>query len=248
MPGIHKTAVIGNDCIIDSSAYVGANCVLGNNVKLGKNVRIDPGCLISDDVTIGSDTHLFSGVTLYHKVTIGERCRLHSGVVIGSDGFGNANDKGRWCKIYQLGSTIIGNDVEIGANTAIDRGAIGNTVIEDGVKLDNLIQIGHNVRIGAHTAIAGCTGIAGSTEIGKHCMIGGAVGIAGHLKITDGVILAGKSAVGQSITKPGLYASGFPVISARDWWRVVLRVTHIEDLVKRIRELEKNINERNKSQ
>jgi UDP-3-O-[3-hydroxymyristoyl] glucosamine N-acyltransferase len=245
--GIHHTAIIGKNCDIEATVSIAAYCVIGDNVKLGKNVRLDAACVLSNDVVIGDNTHLCPGVKIYHKVTIGQGCLLHSGAVVGSDGFGNANDKGRWCKIYQLGAVTIGNDVEIGANTTIDRGALGNTILEDGVRLDNLVQIGHNVRIGAHTAIAGCTGIAGSTDIGRHCMIGGAVGIAGHIKIADRVILTGKSAVGQSITKSGIYASGFPATEHREWWRIVMRIFRIDEIVKRLKALEDIINERNKA-
>ena len=240
-PGIHETAIIGEDCEIGSDVAIGPYSVIGNRVKIGDNVRIDAGSVVSDDVIIGEKTRLYPRVVLYHKVKVGKRSLLHSGVVVGSDGFGNANEKGVWHKIYQLGTTIIGNDVEIGANTTIDRGAIGDTVIEDGVKLDNQIQIGHNVHIGAHTAIAGCVGIAGSTKIGRHCMIGGHVGIVGHIEITDGVIITGKSAIGKSITKPGMYSSGIPAMSHRAWGRVLVRMTQLEKIVNRLNALEKKV-------
>ncbi|MEI8054854.1 MAG: UDP-3-O-(3-hydroxymyristoyl)glucosamine N-acyltransferase [bacterium] len=209
LPGIHPTAIIGKNCEIEASASIGPYCVIGQGVVIGEKTR------------------LYANVVLYHKVKIGKRCLLHSGVVVGSDGFGNANEKGVWHKIHQLGTVIIGNDVEIGANTTIDRGAIGDTVIGDGVKLDNQIQIGHNVHIGAHTAIAGCTGIAGSTKIGRYCMIGGGVGITGHIEITDGVIISGKSAVGKSITKPGMYASSIPAMPFRTWGRILVRLAQL---------------------
>lgn len=238
-PGVHATAIVGEDCKIGSGVSIGPHCVIGQRVNIGKNVQIAPGCIISDDVVIDEKTKLYANVVLYHKVKIGKNCILHSGTVIGSDGFGNANEKGKWHKIYQLGSVIIGNDVEIGANTTIDRGAIENTIIEDGVKLDNQIQIGHNVHIGAHTAIAGCVGIAGSTSIGSYCMIGGGVGITGHIEITDGVIISGKSAVGNSITKPGMYASSIPAMPYRIWGRVLVRLAQLEDIVRRLNILEK---------
>lgn len=238
-PGIHQTVITGRDFEIGSNASIGPYCVIGNRVKIGANTRIEAGCIIGDDVVIGEKTRLCARVTLYHKVRIGKGVLLHSGVVIGSDGFGNANEKGIWHKIYQLGTVVIGNDVEIGANTTIDRGAIEDTIIEDGVKLDNQIQIGHNVHIGAHTAIAGCVGIAGSTKIGRYCMIGGGVGINGHIEITDGVIITGRSAVGKSITKPGVYSSGIPAMPQRVWGRVLVRLAQLEDLVRRLNAVEK---------
>ena len=239
--GIHQTVVLGEDCEIGLGVSIGPYCVIGNRVKIGVNTRIEAGCVIGDDVEIGEQSRLCAKVVLYHKTKIGKGALLHSGVVIGSDGFGNANEKGIWRKIYQLGTVIIGNDVEIGANTTIDRGAIGDTIIDDGVKLDNQIQIGHNVHIGAHTAIAGCVGIAGSTKIGRYCMIGGGVGINGHIEITDGVIITGKSAVGKSITKPGVYSSGIPAMPQLSWGRVLVRLAQLEDLVRRLNAVEKKI-------
>ena len=237
--GIHKTAIIGESCNIGPEVSIGPHCVIGDRVEIGANSQIAAGCSIGDDVMIGEKVRLYSNVVLYHKVKIGNQVLVHSGAVIGSDGFGNANERGIWHKIYQLGTVIIGNNVEIGANTTIDRGAIDNTVIEDGVKLDNQIQIGHNVHIGAHTAIAGCVGIAGSTKIGKYCMIGGGVGITGHIEITDGVVISGKSAIGKSITKPGMYASSIPAMPYRIWGRVLVRLSQLEDIVRRLNILEK---------
>lgn len=239
VPGIHPSAIIGKECEIDPSVSIAAHCVIGDKVKLGKNVQIGAGCVVSDESIIDENSKLFPRVVLYHKVSLGKRVIVHSGAIIGSDGFGNANERGIWHKIYQLGKVIIGNDVEIGANTTIDRGAIEDTIIEDGVRLDNQIQIGHNVRIGAHTAIAGCVGIAGSAKIGRHCMIGGGVGINGHIEITDGVIVTGMSSVGQSITTPGVYSCSLYAMPQRNWWRIFARLTHIEDLVRRVTALEK---------
>lgn len=239
MPGIHSTALIGDDCKIGDGVSIGPYCVIGNSVIISKGTRIDAGCVIGDDVIIGENTRLYANVVLYYKVKIGNYSLVHSGVVIGSDGFGNANEKGVWHKIYQLGAVVIGDNVEIGANTTIDRGAIEDTIIEDGVKLDNQIQIGHNVCIGANTAIAGCVGIAGSTKIGRHCMIGGGVGINGHIEITDGVIITGKSAIAKSITKPGVYSSGLPAMPHRDWGRILVRLGQLEDIVRRLNVVEK---------
>ncbi len=241
-PGIHRTALIGEGCNIDDSASIGPYCVIGRKVTIGKHVKIEAGCNIGDEVEIGENTRLCARVTLYHKVRLGKRVLLHSGSVIGSDGFGNANERGIWHKIYQLGRVIIGNDVEIGANTSIDRGAIDDTIIEDGVKIDNQVQIGHNVYIGAHTAIAGCVGIAGSTKIGRHCMIGGGVGISGHIEIADRVIITGMTSVGKSITTPGgIYASAITAVPHRAWWRILARIMSLEKLTNRIKALEKKL-------
>jgi UDP-3-O-[3-hydroxymyristoyl] glucosamine N-acyltransferase len=239
--GIHATVIVGKDCKIDNTANIGPYSVLGDAVKIAEHVEIGPGCVIGDHVEIGSETQLRSRITLYNSVKIGERVLIHSGAVIGADGFGMANDKGKWQKIYQLGSVVIGNDVEIGANTTIDRGALDNTIIEDGVKLDNQIQVGHNVQIGAYTAIAGCVGIAGSTIIGKHCMIGGGVGISDHIKIADGSVIAGRSNVAKSIEKPDIYASIIPAMPRRIWWRILTRIMQLDDFAKRLQKLEKHL-------
>jgi UDP-3-O-[3-hydroxymyristoyl] glucosamine N-acyltransferase len=179
-------------------------------------------------------------VTVCRGVVIGARTIVQPGAVIGADGFGYANDRGEWIKVPQIGTVRIGADVEIGANTTIDRGAIGDTVLEDGVKLDNQIQIGHNVRIGAHTAMAACVGVAGSVTIGKRCMLGGAVGVVGHLTICDDVMVTGYSMVATSITQPGVYSSGIPAEPVRDWRRVVGRLKRIELLNDRVRRLERD--------
>lgn len=240
--GTHETTIIGKCCIIDGSAAIGPYCTIGESVRIGKNVQIHGGCRLGKNSIISSDTILYPNVTLYHNVRIGERCIIHSGAVIGSDGFGNVNHNGVWHKIYQLGSVVIGNDVEIGANTTLDRGALEDTIIEDGVKLDNQIQVAHNVQIGAHTAIAGCVGIAGSTKIGKHCMIGGGVGVSGHIDLCDGTILTARSAVHKSIDKPGIYAGAIPAMEHRAWWRILKRLLQLDDLFHRVNKLEKEKN------
>jgi len=239
--GIHSSVTVGENTQISSKANIGPQCVIGDNVIIGPGTTIHPGCTIGNDTSIGSDCVLWANVAVYHGVCIGDRVIAHSGVVIGSDGFGMVNDKGVWYKIPQIGGVIIGDDVEIGANTCIDRGALENTVIENGVKLDNLIQIAHNVHIGAHTAIAGCTAIAGSTHIGKHCMIGGGAAINGHIKIADGVILTATAAVSSSITEPGVYSSGIPVQPNKVWRRNMVRFLHLDELARRVNKLEKNI-------
>lgn len=243
--GAHPSAVFGDACQIDVSASIGANSTLGNHVRIGANVVIGPNCTIGDHVSIGADTKLDANVAIYHHVTIGQRCRLTSGVVIGSDGFGFANQSGKWHKVPQLGGVTIGNDVEIGANTTIDRGAVEDTVIEDGVKLDNLIQVGHNVRIGAHTVIAGCVGIAGSTNIGKYCMIGGASNFAGHLSVADKVILTGMTAVTKSITEPGMYSSGIVgAVPSQEFLKNNARFHRLENLMQRVKALETLLKDR----
>ncbi|MDP8986705.1 MAG: UDP-3-O-(3-hydroxymyristoyl)glucosamine N-acyltransferase [Pseudomonadota bacterium] len=220
-PGIHPSAVVAAGACIAPSAAVGAFCVIEAGAVLGERVRIGAGCSILAGVRIGDDTQLMPRVTLYEAVSIGARCLLHSGVVIGADGFGFAADAGTWVKVPQVGSVQIGDDVEIGANTTIDRGAIDDTIVENGVKLDNQIQVGHNVVIGAHTAIAACTGIAGSTTLGRRCMIGGMVGFAGHLNIADDVTVTGCSLVSASIRNAGSYSSGMPAVETRAWRRMV---------------------------
>jgi UDP-3-O-[3-hydroxymyristoyl] glucosamine N-acyltransferase len=223
IPGIHPSAVVAADAHIDPTAWVGPLTVIGARTQIGAGASIGPQCVLGADVVIAAQVRLVARVTLCDGVTLGARSLLHPGCVVGSDGFGVALERGAWLKIPQVGSVCVGADVEIGANTTIDRGAIGDTVIGDGVKLDNLIQIGHNVRLGAHTAIAGCTGISGSTVIGERCQIGGACAIGGHLAITDDVHITGFSMISHSIPKPGVYSSGIPFEDARTWRRMVAR-------------------------
>jgi UDP-3-O-[3-hydroxymyristoyl] glucosamine N-acyltransferase len=240
-PGIHPSAVISPSAKIDNSATIAANVVIEDNAVIGSGTFIDSGCVIKSDVTIGSNTRLHSNTVVCHSVSIGNRVILHPGVVIGSDGFGIANNKGIWTKIPQIGTVIIGDDVDIGASSSIDRGALEDTVIEQGVKIDNQVQIGHNAHIGAHTAIAGCSGVAGSTTIGKHCMIGGMSAIGGHLEIVDNVVIAGNSAVSNSIKSPGIYSSGMPAIEVSLWRRIVARIRNLDELGRRIVKLEEEI-------
>ena len=221
--GIHPSAVVAADADIDPAAQVGPLAVIGARARIGAGAMVGPHCVIGDDAVIAAQARLVARVTLCAGVTVGARSLLHPGAVVGSDGFGFAAERGAWLKVPQVGSVHIGADVEIGANTTIDRGAIGDTVIGDGVKLDNLIQIGHNVRLGSHTAIAGCTGISGSTVIGERCQIGGACAIGGHLLITDDVIITGFSMISHSIPEPGVYSSGIPFEDARTWRRMVAR-------------------------
>jgi UDP-3-O-[3-hydroxymyristoyl] glucosamine N-acyltransferase len=228
-PGIHPSAVIAADANVPASACVGALAVIEAGVQVGERALIGAGSLVHAGAIIGEDTRLVSRVTLYPGVKVGRRCILHAGAVIGADGFGFALDNPEWVKIPQIGTVIIGDDVEIGANTTIDRGAIDDTVIEDGVKLDNQIQIGHNCVIGAHTAVAGCTGISGTTLIGKRCRIGGGVGIAGQLSIADDVVITGYSLVSASIKEAGSYSSGMPTVESRRWRRMVAHLRRLAD-------------------
>lgn len=242
--GIDASASVSEKASVDASAWIGPQAVIDDDAIVGARSRIGPGCVVGRSASIGEDCALAANVTIYHDVRIGNRALLHAGVVIGADGFGIANDEGVWVKVPQLGSVVIGDDVEIGANTTIDRGALADTVIEDGVKLDNLIQVGHNVHIGAHTAIAGGVAIGGSATIGKRCTIGGAASLAGHLDIADDVHLTGRSAVPNSISEPGVYSSGAPVVQEnRIWRRNIVRIRQLDDMAKRLRRLEKKLDE-----
>ncbi|OGT57425.1 MAG: UDP-3-O-(3-hydroxymyristoyl)glucosamine N-acyltransferase [Gammaproteobacteria bacterium RIFCSPHIGHO2_12_FULL_42_10] len=242
LPGIHPTASIGEHCEIGQDVSIGAHSVIGDHVSIGAGTVIGPACTLGDYVVIGEASCLDAHVTLYHLVVVGQRAHFSSGVVVGSDGFGFANDQGAWHKVPQLGTVVIGDDVAIGANTTIDRGAIGDTKIGDGVKLDNLIQVGHNVSIGAHTVIAGCTGISGSTKIGKHCMIGGATCFAGHLTICDHTIVTGMSSVTKSITEPGMYSSGIVgAVPSHEFRKQNARFYRLGKLMDRVKTLEKKM-------
>jgi UDP-3-O-[3-hydroxymyristoyl] glucosamine N-acyltransferase len=227
-PGIHASAVVARGAQIASSASIGPLAVIEEGAQIGERVLVGPGCIVQKGASVGADSSLRSRVNLYPGVTLGQRCILHAGAVVGADGFGFAPNDGTWVKVPQVGSVRIGDDVEIGANTTIDRGAIDDTVVENGVKLDNQIQVGHNVIIGAHTAIAACTGISGSTVIGQRCMIGGMVGFAGHLTIADDVVVTGCSLVSASIKKRGSYSSGMPTVETRLWRRMVAHLRRLD--------------------
>ena len=234
LPGVHASAVVAPTAHIDPSASIGALAVIGERVRIGARAVVGPGCVVGDDVEIGDDTRLVARVTLCRGVRMGARGIVHPGAVIGADGFGFAELNGAWIKVPQVGAVVIGDDVDIGANTTIDRGAIGDTVIGDDVKLDNLIQIGHNVRIGAHTAIAACSGVSGSTSIGQRCRIGGMVGFVGHQSICDDVAVTGLTMVTGNITAPGIYSGGIPAESAHDWRRIVARLKRLDSMAQRL--------------
>lgn len=242
--GIHATAWVSPTASVAADAWVGPHCAVEAGAVIESGVIVGPGCVIGEQAVIGAGSRLVARVTVCHRVRLGHRVLAHPGVVIGGDGFGLALDQGnRWLKVPQLGGVVIGDDVEIGANTTIDRGALEDTVIEDGVKLDNQIQVAHNVHIGAHSALAGCVGIAGSARIGRHCMVGGGVGIAGHLEIADGVQITGMSLVAQSITQPGTYSSGLTVEPNRLWNKISARLRRLDELFRRLTALERKIDQ-----
>jgi UDP-3-O-[3-hydroxymyristoyl] glucosamine N-acyltransferase len=242
VPGVHASAIIDPEARIDPSACVGPLAVIGAGARIGARAFIGPHCFIAAGASVGEDARLVARVTLGERVSLGARDIVHPGAVLGGDGFGFAPEAGAWVKVPQLGGLQIGADVEIGANTTIDRGAIGDTVIEDGVKLDNQIQIGHNCRVGAHSVLAGCVGISGSTTIGRHCMIGGAVGIVGHIAICDEVSITGLSLVSRSITRPGVYSGGIPVEDIGTWRRIVGRLKRIDSWAVRLAAVERKTN------
>ena len=237
--GIASTAVVNPNAKIPKDACIDANVVIGADVSLGKGAFIGAGTVIQDGAVIGDNARISPNVTICHDVIIGDGVIIHPGVVIGADGFGIANNKGKWLKIPQLGTVEIGNDVEIGANTTIDRGALENTIIGHGVKIDNQVQIGHNDIIGNNTAIAGCVGIAGSTEIGENCIIGGGVGISGHIRIADGVMMTGITMVTKSISESGSYSSGIPAETTSQWHKNVVRYRQLAKLTERVKKLER---------
>ena len=249
IPGKHSSAVVDPSATVDERVEVGALAAVGRNVRIGSGSIIGPGCMLGDDVVLGEGTRLFANVTVYHGCRLGDRVIVHSGAVIGADGFGIAWGNEAWVKIPQIGRVVIGNDVEIGANTTIDRGTIDDTVIEDGVKLDNQIQIAHNVRIGAHTAIAACAGVAGSARVGRYCRIGGASGIAGHVTIADHVEISTHTLITKSIDSPGVYTGAYPFEANSAWRKNAVQLRHLGKLAERIRSLEQRlaVKERNGS-
>ncbi len=231
---IDATAQVADSAILEANVVIGANTVIGNGVRIGANSVIGASCTVADE------TQLYANVTIYDSVKIGERNIIHSGAVIGSDGFGFAFDGSRYHKIAQLGGVALGADVEVGAATSIDRGALEDTVIEDGVKIDNQVQIAHNVRIGANTVVCGCSAIAGSSVIGKNCIIAGGVGVINHVTICDGVTVTAMSLVNQSITKPGVYSSGTGLSDSASWKKNIVRFRQLDDIWKRLLRLEKS--------
>ncbi|HHF3407315.1 TPA: UDP-3-O-(3-hydroxymyristoyl)glucosamine N-acyltransferase [Vibrio alginolyticus] len=241
---IAPSAVIAADVKMGENVTIGANAVIETGVELGDNVSVGAGCFIGKNAKLGNNTKLWANVTIYHEVSLGDDCLVQSATVIGSDGFGYANDKGEWIKIPQLGSVRIGNRVEIGACTTIDRGALEDTIIEDNVILDNQLQIAHNVQIGYGTVMPGGTIVAGSTKIGKYCQIGGASVLNGHITIADGVAITGMGMVMRSIEEKGLYSSGIPLQTNREWRKTATRVHRIDEMNKRLKAVEKQLEQK----
>ncbi|HSN51323.1 MAG TPA: UDP-3-O-(3-hydroxymyristoyl)glucosamine N-acyltransferase [Woeseiaceae bacterium] len=238
-PGVHASAVIAESAAISPTAHVAANVSIGDRTTIGGNAYIGPGTVIGPDCSVGDDCRLIANVTLVRKVKMGLRGILHPGVVIGADGFGNAMTPAGWVKVPQLGGVRIGDDVEIGSNTTVDCGAIEDTVIEDGVRIDNLCHIAHNARIGAHTAMAAMSGLSGSATIGKRCLLAGQTGVVGHVTVCDDVVVSGRAVISKDITQPGVYAGTFTAEPAREWNRQVARFRRLEQLIERVSKLEK---------
>ncbi|MDE2155834.1 MAG: UDP-3-O-(3-hydroxymyristoyl)glucosamine N-acyltransferase [Xanthomonadaceae bacterium] len=246
--GIHPSAVVAAGARIGSGASIGPCCVIEHGAVIEDGAVLGPHCIVGTDCTVGAQSRLVARVTLVTRVTLGKRVLVHPGAVIGSDGFGlafdrDAFDHGGWIKLPQLGGVCIGDDCEIGANTTIDRGALENTVLEQDVRLDNQIQIAHNVHVGAHTAMAGCAAVAGSARIGRYCMIGGNAGVLGHLELADRVTITAKSLVTHSIREPGEYSSGVPLQENRRWRRNAARFKHLDEYARRLSALEKDSND-----
>ena len=241
--GIHPTAVIAADAVVDPAASIGAFVVIESGAQVAAGTTVGAHCFIGARSVIGEGGWLAPRVTLYHDVRIGKRVVIQSGAVLGGEGFGFANEKGIWQKIAQIGGVLVGDDVEIGVNTAIDRGALADTIIGNGVKLDNQIQIAHNVQVGDHTAMAACVGISGSTKIGKHCMLAGGVGLVGHIDICDNVFITGMTMVTHSITESGSYSSGTAMQPAAEWRKSAARIRQLDDIARRLRQLEKQVGE-----
>lgn len=233
---IHPEAHLADDVTIGPYVVIGAGCHVASGVRIG------PGCILGEEVSIGSDTELIARVTVMNQCVIGARCVIQPGVVIGADGFGLVFEQGKWRRVPQLGRVVIGDDVDIGANTTIDRGALDDTRIDQGAKLDNLIQIAHNVEIGAHSAIAGCAGLAGSSIVGKYCTLGGGVGLAGHLTLADDVHVTGMSMVTRSIRQPGVYSAGTPLDTNENWRKNAARFKQLERIAHRVQAVESSLN------
>lgn len=239
--GVHPSAVVAADAQVDVTASIGPFAVIESGAVIAANVTVGAHCFIGARCVIGEGGWLAPRVTLYHDVRIGKRVVIQSGAVLGGEGFGFANEKGVWQKIAQIGGVSIGDDVEIGVNTAIDRGALADTCIGNGVKLDNQIQIAHNVQVGDHTAMAACVGISGSTRIGKHCTIAGGVGMVGHIDVCDNVFVSGMTMVTRSITEPGAYSSGTAMQPLGDWRKSAARIRQLDEMAKRLQQVEKRV-------
>lgn len=241
--GIHETASVDGSANIHPEAVVAAGAIIGAGSQIHAGAYVGPNCVIGENVELGAGSRLVATVVLMDGVRIGQNCIIHPGAVIGADGFGLANDHGRWEKVAQLGSVVLGDEVEVGANTTIDRGAIHDTIVHDGVKLDNQIQVAHNVEIGENTAIAACTGISGSTRIGAGCTLAGGVGVVGHIEIADGVHVSGASVVSRSLPEPGVYTGGILAMPHKTWQKNIARIKQLDDMARRLKKLEKTLSE-----
>ena len=239
--GIHSSAVVDSSARVDDSASIAANCYIGAGVVIEAGVLIGPGCVILDNTVIGADSRLIASVTLCSDTQLGQRCLVHPGAVIGGDGFGLANDEGAWVKVPQIGRAVLGDDVEIGSCSSVDRGAIGDTQLADGVKIDSQVHVAHNVQIGEHTALAGCSAIAGSSKVGAYCTIAGGAGITGHVELTDHVHVSGVTSVTRSLKEPGLYTGTVPAMEHGVWLKNFARLRHLDDMVRRVKQLEREL-------
>ena len=239
-PGVHPAATVSRSAQVDASSEIAAGAFVGDDARIGAGCYIGPGSVVERGARIGDHCRLVARVVIGPRVSLGHRCIVQPGAVVGGDGFGYAPEKGTWVKVPQLGSVVVGDDVEIGANTTIDRGALEDTVIEEGVKLDNLIMIAHNCRIGAHSALAACVAIAGSSVLGKRCILGGRAGLTGHITLCDDVVVLGTSFISHSISKPGVYSSALPSEEAGVWRRIVGRIKRLDSMAKRLRNVEKH--------
>ena len=239
-PGVHPAATVSRSAQVDASSEIAAGAFVGDDARIGAGCYIGPGSVVERGARIGDHCRLVARVVIGPRVSLGQRCIVQPGAVVGGDGFGYAPEKGTWVKVPQLGSVVVGDDVEIGANTTIDRGALEDTVIEEGVKLDNLIMIAHNCRIGAHSALAACVAIAGSSVLGKRCILGGRAGLTGHITLCDDVVVLGTSFISHSISKPGVYSSALPSEEAGVWRRIVGRIKRLDSMAKRLRNVEKH--------
>ena len=239
--GVHPAAHVEAGATVDPSAQICAHAFVGVGARIGARCFVGPGAVVERGAVLGDDSRLAARVVVGHHVVFGRRCIVQPGAVIGGDGFGFAPEKGAWVKVPQIGGVNIGDDVEIGANTTIDRGALGDTVIEEGVKIDNLIMIAHNCRIGAHSALAACVAIAGSTVVGKRCILGGRVGLTGHITLCDDVVVLGTSFISRSISKPGVYSSALPAEEAGAWRRIVGRIKRLDPMARRLRAVERHL-------
>jgi UDP-3-O-[3-hydroxymyristoyl] glucosamine N-acyltransferase len=239
--GVHPSAHVEASATVDPSAQICAHAFVGDGARIGARCFVGPGVVVERGAVLGDGSRFAARVFIGHHVVFGQRCIVQPGAIIGGDGFGFAPEKGAWIKVPQIGGVNIGDDVEIGANTTIDRGALGDTVIEEGVKIDNLIMIAHNCRIGAHSALAACVAIAGSSVLGKRCILGGKVGLTGHITLCDDVVVLGTSFISHSITKPGVYSSALPSEEAGTWRRIVGRIKRLDPMAKRLRAVEKRL-------